>query len=520
MKVAAVDIGTNSIHLLVVETTDGRSFDVVDSDKAMVKLGAGLFSTGRLTEAAFEAGVQVMRRYAQLIEGLGVDHVAVVATSATREAENGTAFVDTIFEETGLMPRVISGVEEGALIHLAVRHGLALADRRAAVLDIGGGSVEIVVGDATQVHLSGSLRLGVQRLLDRLGRRTERLRDRQLHELDGYIQGVAQDLVERAHRVGFTDVVGTSGTIRALGECLLAEAGAGDPEQVNAQRVELGQLEHLSHRLCSLDGESRSQLPGISSARADAIHLGSIVLVRLLQMLGAQRLTLSDASLREGVIIDFLERHATEIPRHQHIPDVRRRAVNGLARKYGRGDSRDLHIADLALQLFDQTQRLHHLDQAERELLEFGALLHAIGKQIGFEKRNEHSAYIIRHARLRGFAEDELHLLALVARYHREAKPSKRHPEYKRLTKRTRRIVALLSGILRIAVALDRGQSQQVRKLHVRINKLEVTVLVRGGDDLDLELWAARSKTMPLAEMLGRRVRLRRQNHSPTSEAQ
>ena len=510
MKVAAIDIGTNSIRRVVVESTDGRSFDVIDREETMIKLGAGLFATGRLTEEAFDAGIATMRRYGQLVDSLDVDHAEVVATTATREAENGTAFVDTIFEETGMLPRVISGCEEGALIHRAVRQALELGDRRVAVIDIGGGSVDVVVGDATHLYLSESLRLGVQRLLDLQDSRTGRLGEQHAHELLGYVERVAQDVTARVRSEQCSEVVGTSGTIRTLGECLLAEAGATDPKSVNAHRLEVLQIDRLAQRLCRMDEDERAKLPGIGHARADAIHLGGIVLVRLLRMLGAERITLSDASLREGVIVDILDRRAADIPTHRHIADVRRRAVTDLARRYGRDDPRERHIASLALQLFDQTRRIHRLAEAERELLEFAALLHAVGKQIGFEKRNEHSAYVIRHARLRGFSDEEINLLSLVARYHREAKPSKRHVEYKRLRKDSRRKVAILAGILRIAVALDRGQSQQVRSLDVRVNRLEVTIFVRGPGELDLELGAARSKTMPLAEMFDRRIRLRK----------
>ena len=519
MRVAAIDIGTNSIRRVVVESTDGRTFDVIDREETMVKLGAGLFATSRLTEEAFDAGIATMRRYGQIVDSLDVDHIEVVATTATREAENGTAFIDSIFDETGMLPRVISGCEEGALIHRAVRHALELADRRVAVIDIGGGSVDVVLGDATHVYLSESLRLGVQRLLDLHGGQTGPLGEQQVHELLGYVDRVAYDVMDRVRAERCSEVVGTSGTIRTLGECLLAGAGVTDSQRMNARRLELVQLDRLAQRLSSVDEDERAKLPGIGHARADAIHLGAIVLVRLLRMLGAEQITVSDASLREGVVVDILDRRAADIPTHRHIPDVRRRAVTDLARRYGRDDLRERHIAALALQLFDQTRQLHRLADAERELLEFAALLHAVGKQIGFEKRNEHSAYIVRHARLRGFSEDEINLLSLVARYHREAKPSKRHVEYKRLSKDSRRKVAILSGILRIAVALDRGQSQQVRSLEVRVSRLEVTIFIQGSGELDLELGAARSKTMPLAEMFDRRIRLRKADARGTPQA-
>ncbi len=224
MKLAAIDIGTNSIHIVVVEATGRGSFEVIDREKRMVKLGAGLWTTHRLSQRAFSDGLEVLRRYYKLAESRGVDEILAVATSATREAENGTEFLDAIFRETGLMPRVISGMEEARLIFLAARHAVDLDGARACVIDIGGGSVEVSVGDSDDVLLNQSLRLGVQRLLDRVGS-ARPLSERQRYELAGFIQGTAGEVMQRVRELGYGRLIGTSGTIRTLGEAAYLAAG-------------------------------------------------------------------------------------------------------------------------------------------------------------------------------------------------------------------------------------------------------------------------------------------------------
>ena len=506
MRVAAIDIGTHSLKLLVADTAEGCTFRVVTREQALIRMGRDLFSSGRLSEHAFEAGIEAMRRFSRIVENARVDHVEVVATTATREAENGTAFVDAIMDETGLLPVVVSGQTEGTLIYRAVRHALEQDRTPLAVLDIGGGSVNLVVGAGPRAQVVESLRLGVERLQDR-GPRSDRPTSTQLDDLRNWVRSVATAATTRAVEAGFDQVVGTSGTIRAITQAALI----GHTPPVGGRRaaaVPIALLRALADRLCSVGEPGRAAVPGIPAGRAETIHLGAIVLVELLDLLGAETIVASEAALREGVLLDLCTRHSADLPTLENIPTARRRTICHLARRYGRNDWRDRHIADLSLQIFDQLQPIHGLGPDARDLLEFAARLHAIGKQIDFHRRNEHSAYIIRHTPLPGFTEQERESLALVARYHREAKPSKKHPDYKDLPRDQRRLVALLSGMLRTAVALDRGQTGQVRRLEASANKLEITILAHGSGDLGLELGAARSKTMPLAELLGRRIRV------------
>jgi exopolyphosphatase/guanosine-5'-triphosphate,3'-diphosphate pyrophosphatase len=294
-------------------------------------------------------------------------------------------------------------------------------------------------------------------------------------------------------------------------------AGGAPFRSLNAQNVKKRDLRELVKRLCEADATKRAKMPGIGEARADTIHLGGVLLLELLEMAKAEELTLCDTSLREGVIWDFIERRGIGLVSHRVISDPRRRSVVELMRKFDRDDPRELHIADLSLSLFDQTQQLHGLGSAERELLEYASLLHGIGRHIDFENRERHSRYIIRNSSLRGFTDDEIELLGLITLYHRGSRPRKKSNKLEPLSERDQHGVLVLSAILRLAVALDRGHSQLVRRLHVEQRKKELRIVIDGPGDLLLELWAGRGKLEPLAKALGRSILLERVALAPSA---
>lgn len=515
MKLAAIDIGTNSVHMVVVEITGPRSFHVIDREKTMVRLGAELFGSMRLSERAFSEGLEALKRYFRLAESRGVDEILAVATAATREAENGTEFLDAIFRETGLMPRVISGSEEGRLIFLAVTHALDLEDEQVMVIDIGGGSVEVSVGQRDQVLLTQSLRLGVLRLLHRVGGPGP-LSMRAFHELQGYVQGVAADVMGEAKKLGYRRVIGTSGTIRALGEAAHLASGGAPFRALNAQVARRKDIKDLARKLMEMDPAKRARVPGVVEQRADSIHVGGVLLSELLDMAERDEITLCDASLREGVIWDYLDRHIVSLV-HAPLPsDPRRRSVVELARKYERDDPREQHIAALALSVFDQTVHLHGYGAEQRELLEYAALLHGIGRQIGYRDREKHSRYLIRNSALRGFTEAEIELLSLIVLFHRGPRPRRSARALRALEKPARRALVTLSAFLRLAVALDRGHSQLVRSVTVTDEDSDLRLTIDGPGDLYLELFAARDKLLPLSKALRRRILLDRARGAPT----
>ncbi|MGD1949873.1 MAG: HD domain-containing protein [Leptolyngbyaceae cyanobacterium] len=501
MKLAAIDIGTNSIHMIIVDVISQRNFEVIEREKAMVKLGAGVFATKRISDRAFKLGLKTIRRYIQLAEQLGVDEIITAATSAIREAKNGEAFINAVVRQTGLSPRIISGNEEARLILLAVRNSIANEEDTALVLDIGGGSTETVVGNRHRVLFTRSLQLGVLRLLD-MFEDSGPVGDEGRSVLESHIQYIAQKTLKQAKAIGFDRVIGTSGTIRTLGEAAHIKAEGDSFQSVNAEVVQLKHIKELAEDLLEMQIVDRAQMDGVGDKRADAIHLGGVLLVKLLEMVKVQEITLCDASLREGMVLDYLERHSQEVEALPSHKNLRYRQAAQLVQKYQSDWHQNHHIASLALQLFEQTKDLHRYGESAQDVLEFAALLHDIGQYISFRKHHKNSRFIIRRSNPRGFTDEEILLIRHLVRYHRKAMPTKKHKKFRRLSKSHRRLIKVLSGILRIAVSLDKTKNQRVAAVNCCISDESIKIEVLGENTLELEIWAAQRERHVLAAAL------------------
>ena len=509
MKLAAIDIGTNSIHMVVVKVTTRYTFDVIKQEKEMVKLGDGVFATNHLSPRAYREGLETIRRYVSLADQLGVDEIITAATSAIREARNGGEFLDEVVQKTGLAPQVISGKEEARLIFLAVRNAIALHDENAMVIDIGGGSTEAVVGNKTDVLFRSSMKLGVRRLLDMFENEGPIGKEAQ-GVLESHIKYMARDVMEEAKACGYSQIIGTSGTIRTLGEAAHLQTGGKDLRTVNAEVVSLEDLEQLTAQLLEMPPKKRLEIEAINKRRADAIHLGGVLLVQLLKMAGADQITLCDASLREGLIIDYIQRYSQKELTFSLQEDLRHRSATQLARKYNSDLEQKSHVSRLATQLFDQLQSLHELNAADRELLEHAAMLYGIGQYISFSRYHKNSRYIVTHSGLRGFTNEEVLLIGHIVRYHRKGKPKKKHSKFRKLSKDQQRIVRINAGILRIAIGLDNTKNQLVEEVACDIGKNKIQIKLVGNDQIDLEMWEARRNRELLEEGLHRSIEIRR----------
>lgn len=507
MKLAAIDIGTNSIHMVVVQVTTRYTFDIIKQEKEMVKLGSGVFATNHLSDRAYKAGLETIRRYVSLADQLGVDEIITAATSAIREARNGGEFLDEVIEKTGLAPQVISGKEEARLIFLAVRNAIALQDENALVIDIGGGSTEAVVGNTTEVLFRSSMKLGVRRLLDMFENEGPVGKEAQ-GVLESHIKYLARDVMEEAKAAGFSRVIGTSGTIRTLGEAAHLLNGGKDLRTVNAEVVSLEDIEQLTTQLLEMSPKKRTEISVINKRRADAIHLGGVLLVQLLKMAEATQITLCDASLREGLIIDYIQRYSDKELAFSLSEDLRHRSATQLARKYNSDLEQKSHVARLAGQLFDQLQPATEASDDERQLLEHAAMLYGIGQYISFSRYHKNSRYIIKHSGLRGFTNEEVLLIGHIVRYHRKAKPAKKHKKFRKLGKPQQRTVRVLAGILRIAIGLDNTKNQLVKEVSCKLDKKKVTITAMGNDQMDLEMWEARRNRHLLEDVLGREIEI------------
>ena len=518
MRIAAIDIGTNSVHMIVVRVRPDLSFEVIDREKVMVRLGAGGLDGKALTTEAMSAALQALSKFKRLAESHRVDEILAAATSATREARNGGEFLARIERETGVRPRVITGAEEARLIHQAAVYGVDVGSARAVVIDVGGGSVEITLGNATAIQAARSFKIGVIRLTERFVQ-SDPLSGRDERKLSKHILSEIGRHCDQITSIGFDRVIGTSGTILSLGAVAATAARGAPPAELRNLRVSAKQIRKLRKEVVALDPEQRLAVPGLDPRRADLVVAGAVLLDTILRRLGAEELTLCDLALREGLVLEYIRRNRRQIAQVDKIPDVRRRSALELAERCNYYAEHAQQVVRLALALFDQSRAVHGLTDREREWLEYAALLHDIGGLISYARHHLHSYYLIKNGDLRGFQPDEIEVIALVARYHRRGTPKRSHEEYAELSSALRRTVRTLASILRVAESLDRSHAQSISGLELRDRGEDVLLEVHTGSDAELEVWATNRHLQPFEKLLGKPVRLESATEAPAAVA-
>jgi len=516
MRIAAIDIGTNSVHMIVVRVRPDLSFEVTDREKAMVRLGAGGLDGRALTPEAMNAALQALSKFKRIADSHQVDEIVAAATSATREARNGGEFLARLERDTGIRPRVISGAEEARLIHQAAVYGVDVGGGRAVVIDIGGGSVEITLGTATSLQLARSFKIGTIRLTERLVK-GDPLSDRDERRIVKHVLGEIDRHCEQILAAGFDRVIGTSGTILSIGAVAATAARGAAPAELRNLHISAKQIRKVRKHVTELDLEQRLAIPGLDPRRADLVVAGSVLLDTILRRLGAEELTLCDLALREGLVLDYVRRNRRQIAQIDSIPDVRRRSTLELAERCSYYADHSNQVVRLALALFDQTRAIHGLTDREREWLEYASLMHDIGGHISFSGHHKHSYYLIKNGDLRGFHPDEIEVMALVARYHRRGTPKRSHPQYAQLPATLRRTVRTLASILRVAESLDRSHAQPVSGVEVHDRGEDVVIQLHSAGDAELEVWATARHLEPFEQVVGKPVRLEIAHAEPAS---
>jgi exopolyphosphatase / guanosine-5'-triphosphate,3'-diphosphate pyrophosphatase len=500
MRIAAIDVGSNSIHMIVCRIRPDLSFEVIDREKDMIRLAAGTLATGRLPDANIATAMQTLAKYRRLAESHGVEEILVAATSAVREAENGSDLITQASQQLGLRVRVISGSEEARLIHLAAAYAVGTGAERAVTIDIGGGSTEITLGTAARMEAGRSFKIGTIRLAEKFATR-DPLPRRDIQRIEAHIARQTSGFLQQIRRRGFSRVIGTSGTLLTIGT-LATGTSPRSPSDLRRLVVPSDAIRKLRKRLVTMSLEERLKIPGLDPRRADLAPIGAILAEALLDRLRADELTLSDFALREGLVLDYIRRNSKHIRAAERYPDVRRRSVIELGERCSYYPDHAAQVAQLALAIFDATRDRHKLGGREREWLEFGALLHDVGIHISYEAHHKHAYYLIRHGDLRGFDPVEVDVIALIARYHRLATPKKGHEGFGELPRPLRKTVKVLGAMVRLAEGLDRSHKQVVKKLTARATKKALDISLRTRGDAELELWAARRHALPLAEEL------------------
>jgi len=486
---AAIDIGTNSIKLLVARVDDGGVLEILSREKSPVRLGSETLAKGRLSPEAIEAGVSAIGELRRSVEAQGAQLVRAVATCAVREAENSQEFLDAVRRRTGVEVDVVSGEEEARLIHLAARSEFPSRLDPIFVVDIGGGSTEFVVSDGARVLLTESLPLGAVRLADLVRDDPPSGRDRKA--VKRAIRAAAKRAAEAVRKTGFKTCVGSAGTIQSLSLVHEAAIVGREPIPSGHRTLTRAGLKKVNRILRRTSQKEKLRVPGLDPRRRDIAAPGGMLLAWILKRTGADGIMVGERGLREGILLDHAARHGE---RRGADRDVRSRSVDRLLRRSSAEVLHATHVARLALELFDQTHALHQLTSAEREWLQYGALLHDVGCSIGFSRHQRHSYYVITHGDLTGFSADEVEVIASLARYHKGKGPKGSHENWKRLDPYLRPVVEKLVALLRIADGLDRSHRQVVADIvcRVRPRRLELDAVARG--DCEAELQAARRK--------------------------
>jgi exopolyphosphatase / guanosine-5'-triphosphate,3'-diphosphate pyrophosphatase len=505
VRLAAIDVGSNSVHMVVADVSAGGHIQVVDRMKEMVRLGRRAFTTGKLAPGAMDLAVHALGTFARLARVRGVERLQAVATSAVREARNGPAFVRRLRRDTGLTVRVISGPEEARLIFNAARHALGLEGGPHLLVDVGGGSVELVLVQDGRALWMRSLPLGVARLTDRFLGADPPSRG-QIRRLERHLDHVVGRLLARVRHAGVHRAVGTSGTINTL--VAMARAGRGqDPARLHGANASAKEIARLRARILGTDAEKRADLPGMDAKRVDLMPAAAVLVDFLLRRSGAGELTACTWALREGLLLDLARLPSQRRAGSAH---ARRRSVEALATKFVGENAHGQQVARLALAIFDATARALRLSRSARELLEYAALIHDIGHAIDHDRHHRHTEYLIRNAELLGFDPDEIEVIAQVARGHRKQTPKVAGPELHSLPAPRRRDVRALTAIIRVADGLDRTRFGVVKAVEPVLS--EDRLLLRldiGGADAELELWAAERRSELLARLLERPLELR-----------
>ncbi|MBM3637885.1 MAG: Ppx/GppA family phosphatase [Actinobacteria bacterium] len=498
--IAALDIGTNSFHLIVA-TASKNGFDVVAREKSMVRLGEGTGDMKTLSKAAIERGLVALKHMSEIAHAHSAP-IRAVATSAVREASNASEFVNRALKETGVEIEVISGVEEARLIHLGVQRAVEIPTT-SLIIDIGGGSTELIVAEGSNELFVRSVKLGAIRLTNRFFP-SDHVHPAAPNACRSYVRSSLAPTVKDILNFSPKTAIVSSGTAEALARMVSFRRGGPQPRNFNKfnfTREELSEAVQVIESAKTL--AVRREIQGLDASRADIILAGAIVLQTVVDEADIKDLIFSDFALREGLLLDTLHLSSPIVSRE--LQDASLSSVEGLMSRLDENPTHSRHVANLALQLFDQLVDALEISDGQRFLLESAALLSNVGLAISHSKHHLHSYYIIKHADMPGFREHDVELIAQIARYHRKSKPKLSHEPFVALDDTDKHTVRAMAALLRIAIGLDRSYDARVQKVSAKKKgaKISIKATALNGSDLNLNLYSARERADLLEDVTG-----------------
>jgi exopolyphosphatase/guanosine-5'-triphosphate,3'-diphosphate pyrophosphatase len=486
-RYAAIDIGSNSVRMLAAEVVPGNPVRILAEDREVTRLGTSVFSGGRISEEAAALVASVLRRMADAYSKLEVVGVRAVATSAVRDASNRAEFIARASEAAGVPVEIVSGPEEARLIHLGVQSRWPHPKHNVLVIDVGGGSAEFIVSERGEMREGVSRPLGAVRLTEVFLQSDPPAQD-QLHRLVHFIDDKFEPAWRRISGFTFDRVIGTSATAAAIVSAV-NEVPRSDRDAADRLRARTSQVRELYRDLSARNLAKRKKLPGIGPRRAEIIVAGAAVFARVLERLKASGIYYSVAGVRDGIIADLAARGVgSELSR---LNPQQRRVADVMCKKYSADVRNARYVAERAAELFDNLQPLHKLTPGHGKLLEAAAYLHNTGHFISDTGHHKHSAYIVSNSDMPGYTDTERLLVSMLCRYHRKSLPAQRHEPFGSLDADSKRVVTLLTPLLRLAIGLDSSKEQKVHSVECQLSGAGATLALRGTGDFDLELWAA-----------------------------
>jgi exopolyphosphatase/guanosine-5'-triphosphate,3'-diphosphate pyrophosphatase len=510
-RIAAIDVGSNSIRLVVAEVLPSGGYRVLDEERENTRLATALTKTGRIDPKAADATVQVLRNFLSIAAGYNSTQIRAIGTSALRDAEDGPAFCDRVRKELKLSIEVISAAEEARLAFLSVARAFDISSREVAVADIGGGSTEMVLASSGLVDQVYETKLGAVRVTeecDVIGRSSEK----QLAKLRDFIDRALKKQVGKPPFV--PDMLfGTGGTFTALASMIMAAQGqAGQP--MWGFRVTRAQIRHLVADLAQMTLEKRRKMAGLTPQRADIIVAGLAIIERIMKHFSVNLVQVHTRGVRDGLLLTMISSRQTPFAvadETRSVPatnaEERRTAVEEFAKSCGADLTHARQVARIAGSLWEQLSGPLGLQAEDRELIESAALVANVGYLINFDDHHKHSYHLILNSELPGFERRQLQLLANVARYHRGNPPKQKHANYRDLAAEDQHRVAALAAVLRLALALDRTHQQNVAEVRAHVRPGSVRFTVQAHGDADVDLWAAERKVELFEKVFGRKVR-------------
>jgi exopolyphosphatase/guanosine-5'-triphosphate,3'-diphosphate pyrophosphatase len=503
-RYAAIDIGSNSVRLLVAEALRGAPPQTLASAREVTRLGESVFQSGLISREAIDRVCGVLAGMAETWRRFDVAGIRAVATAAVRDASNQQEFVDRASEALGAPVEVISGLEEARLVHLGVQSVWPHADGRVLIVDVGGGSAEMILSQHGRMAAAFSRQVGALRLTE-VFLRHDPPEPAELHRLDEFVRQKIASAVERIGRGPWQRGIGTSATAAALVSAINRIPRA-RREEADRKRATVSQVARFLREMSSRDLAARRKVTGIGPRRAEIIVAGAAVYRRVMEDFGLASIHYSTAGVRDGIIADLAERG---VGREQaRLSAEQRRVVEATARRFGVSVPHARKVAGVACALFDSLEPLHRLPRECGKLLEAAAYLHDTGHYISDTAHHKHSAYIVANSEMPGFTSQERRLIALLCRYHRKSMPSARHQPFQELSDEDKRVVVRLAPLLRLADSLDRSHRQLVDSMECHIRNGDVFVRLRSSADTDLDEWAGERAAEIFEQVYGRRLAL------------